>query len=177
VSRIAWLAGLWDGEGSVGVTLSVAKGRRKGSPYLTPAIQLSMTCKVTIDAATAVLLKSGVSATSYSYREKDPKKHLDAHYLHVGRLGDIAITARLLLPHSVTKRKQWAAMLEYVESRLSTAELLADGRVKRGGNVRRPFTAREIELARVLRALNARGPAARKKEAKWLERLSALPRA
>lgn len=169
---LAWLAGLWDGEGSIGI--SCTKGSR--GLYLAIGVQLEMTCDRTVARVAEVCDAIGVTAKTYSYRERDPSKHLDSHYLRVNRLGDALCLARALVPYAVTKRQQWELMIEYVESRIGGRALDASGRVPRGGNkLPREFSPREIEIAATLRSLNARGPGGKKKAQEWLEKLRNLP--
>lgn len=169
MSEIAWLAGLIDGEGSVGIT--IAKRSNEGRLGFSANVQLCMTCERTIEHARSVIECIGAVSVGYSYREKDPRRHLDAHYIRVNRLKDIFCVGSAVAPFAITKAPQWMAMLEYVRSRLSCADLDELGRVKRGGPRHNGFTDREIELAHILRNLNARGPRAKKKEALWLAKL------
>src|SRR5438445_13031106 len=77
VTEIAWLAGLWDGEGSVGVTFQ----RDTGRLVLVPQIQISMTHLPTIDRAIEVLGKIGIPALRHTVQEKE-NHHKDSY--HVG---------------------------------------------------------------------------------------------
>lgn len=175
--RTAWLAGLLDGEGSVGITITACTRGGKRAYRLVAMVQVSMTCKHTIDEVISVMHAIGVRASRYSYREKDPTKHKDAHYVHVGRLLDIRTLGEAVAPFSVTKRKHWELMLVYARSRLSRAKIDALGRVVRGGHLRDVYTENEIAIARALRALNARGPGAERKQARWLQKIEQLRRA
>jgi hypothetical protein len=169
--RVAWLAGLLDGEGSIGCSIQHRPERSGRAWRIGVAVQMSITHVETIDAALAVLAMIGVKGAGYSYQERDPERHLDAHYLRVTRLVDISLLARRILPHAITKRHQWALILEFTESRLLGAYIDEHGRVQRGGLPSRPFNTREVEIAQELRRLNARGPGAKRKDAAWHARL------
>src|SRR5262249_38560367 len=143
---------------------------------LTVAVQASTT-----DAATSHVIRTlwkdlGFHGTGYTFQEKDPTKHKDAHYLRFNRIGEVQQLIPLVLPYAVTKQEQWQLLLEFINSRLLDRPMEKDGRVKRGGNTYRIYTPREIELAIRLRELNARGPkAARaKKDALWIQRVQSL---
>lgn len=106
--RVAWLAGLWDGEGSIGVN-DDGRGRMR------PRLQMSMASKPTIDTVIDVLAEIGVTGAGYTYQERDPEKHQDAHYLRVGRREDVRKVADALLPHAVTKAEHWRTMLAWLD--------------------------------------------------------------
>lgn len=166
--RAAWLAGLIDGEGSVGVAMR-SKGAR-----LEPAIQLSMTCERTVRRAQEVMEELGVTGALYSYREKDPTKHLDAHTLHITRIADVQRLAIHLIPFAVTKRAQWELIAEFCSSRLVHRGVDSHGKIRRGGRSIPGYSPREVDIARRLKALNARGPGQRKKAQAWLEKVNRL---
>ena len=164
--REAWLAGLMDGEGSIGIRIEHKPERPARPYYLVAAVQMSMTCKRSVMAAIDVLRELGVKGAAYTYVEKDPTKHLDAWALRVHRLVDIQLLAEAMLPHAVTKRAQWKLAHEYATSRLAGVSIDATGRVVRGGKSK-AYTSREVEIARQLHVLNQRGPAAIKRNKEW----------
>jgi hypothetical protein len=157
--RIAWLAGLFDGEGSIGASWEHHAGRARAGWRV--AVQMSMTDLETIQAAVATLQGLGIGAIGYSYQERKPI-YKDAHYIRVNRMGDIALLADLMLPHSVTKRRQWALARELTLLRLEGVELDEQGRIRRGGHppitrAARVYSEREIAIVDELRQLNQRG--------------------
>lgn len=169
--KIAWLAGLLDGEGSVGVSISHRPDRPHRPYSLGAAVQMSTTDKETLDSALDVPKQIGVRGAGYTYQERDPAKHKDAWFLRVIRLVDIDVLARVMVPHSVTKLAQWKLIAEYTESRLRVGSVGLAGRLLRGGVPKQPYTAREVEIAKRLRALNSRGPGARAKGEPWQQKL------
>lgn len=145
---IAWLAGLWDGEGSVG-------SHRASPTNVGPKLQMSMTCKVTIDRAIDILRMIGVTAFGYSYVEKKDH-HKPAHYIRINRSQDILVVATRLVRYSVTKQDNWISIIEMCQIKLSRRRVMPDGRLARGGTPAAPITSREWELHGRLRALNHR---------------------
>lgn len=145
---VAWLAGLWDGEGCV--------GSHKASPTnVGPKLQMSMTCKATIDRSVEILKGLGVTALGYSYAEKKGY-HKPAHYIRINRSQDILVVATRLVRYSVTKRDNWIAIIEMCQIKLSRRRVMPDGRLARGGAPAAPITPREWELHGQLRTLNHR---------------------
>lgn len=172
LTEVAWLAGLLDGEGSVGSAIEKKKGRAAGGTdgwSIRPSMQMSITERPGLDAALIVLDKLKITAPRYSYTEKNPERHLPAWHLRVNRQADIRILARAVLPYAVIKKPHWTLLLAFVESRLSRVELDSQGRMRRGGTCANPYTAEEIELAQALRKLNGRGPATERREIPWEE--------
>ncbi len=150
--RLAWMAGLLDGEGSIGIS--------KCGKSLKPLVQMSSTSKETIDEALGVLTDAGIVGFGYSYQARDPVNHQDAHYLRIGRIGAIDKLAHLMAPYSVTKRRQWTVLLTFTTSRIQRWGLDGHDRLSRGGSPSakaHPYTPAEEECYRVLRQLNLRG--------------------
>jgi LAGLIDADG-like domain len=158
--ELGWLAGLFDGEGSVGIQLNT------GAKSMRPSLQMSMTCERTIRHAGNLCLKAGVRAAGYTYQEKKPEKHRDAVYLRIIRLRDILVLSEALLPYAITKRDHWSLMIDFCRLRLEGTTLNEDGQVVRGGNKKwwKPYTEREWEIYRELKELNRRGPTARSRK-------------
>jgi hypothetical protein len=132
---VAWLAGLIDGEGSVGIS---TKG--------VPAIQIEMTHKPTTDRVVEICGTLGISALQYGYRASnaDKHRHKDSWHVHVTRQRDVLVLASAITPYSVTKQDQLNLIASYVSSRLSA---------RKG-----PLTSEELAVIYDLKAINRRGP-------------------
>jgi len=151
---LAWLAGLWDGEGSVGVTHSYATGRLT----LIPQIQIHMTHEPTVARAADILRNLGATAVTYRAREK-ATHHKDSYIFAVRRTVWLRDISAALLAYSITKREQWALLLELCEARIARqGSVQANGWLRRGGppGSSTPYTARELKIGELLRAMNAR---------------------
>lgn len=148
-TSLAWLAGLWDGEGSVGLNYQ-GKG-------LTSRVQICMTDSETIIKAQSILIELGVRGLGYIYQEKQPW-HKPAHHLRINRAWDQRIMARALVPYAVTKRRQWEALLTFLERRLDGVKIDDLGRVVRGGSPKwwKPYVAEDWLTAEHLADLNRR---------------------
>ena|SRR6267378_5040257 len=151
-TELAWLAGIYDGEGSVG--LASQKG------VLSPAVQLSMTHAPTIRRAQKIMRTIGLNAVTHAYQEKQPWQR-PAHHVRIGRMADADLLARTLLPFAITKREQWKVLARFTGSRLKGRELDSQGRLRRGtdaqGRFRAiPYTVAERRCYDRLRDLNRR---------------------
>lgn len=168
VAKSAWLAGMWDGEGSVGIGLDRKMYRVRWLSFR-PALQLSMTCEETVMTILSLLREFGAHGAAYTYQEKDPTKHKNAWIIRVVRLLDIRKICETILPYAVTKRERLVLMLDYVNSRLEKSQIL-DGKVVRGGDRSQiGFSDHETKIALKMRCLNKRGPGT--KDMVWVEDL------
>ncbi len=145
--ELAWLAGLWDGEGSTGWNSNRV------------AVQMCMTCEMTIRRAIDICDRLGCTALGYTYQEKKPQ-HKDAHHMRVNRIADVYKMALALEPYAVTKRKHWQVAMKLCKLRIDKWGIDKDGRLKRGGNAYKTsggYSPRELKLVAQLCALNKRG--------------------
>lgn len=153
----AWLAGLWDGEGSVGAVRTRANTMKRLT--IIPQIQIHMTDRPTMDRVVEMFAAMGFTTTRYRATEKKPH-HKDAYHLAVRRTAWVLTAATTLLPYSVTKAPQWRIMRELCELRIDRAGLTDDnnGWLRRGGppGWAKQYEARELEIAEELYVLNHR---------------------
>ena len=155
---IAWLAGFWDGEGSVGLV------RNKKTLIL--QAQLSHTEYGSVIRILRLLKAAGITRRGYTYQERDPKKHRDAHYIRVTSISNVGMLADLLLPHAVTKKRYWQIASKWAKRRTKIAGGTDRfGRLKRGGKNRFGYSEKELALAKELSSLNLRGPEDRARRA------------
>lgn len=147
-TKLAWLAGVWDGEGSVSSFFTSPTNAG-------PKVQMSMTCGKTIFEIIKTLKDIGVSALGYTYQEKK-SHHKDAHYIRVNRVNDVLTMGKALVSYSVTKRAMWELAIEMCEIKMSRRRVMPDGRLSKGGKPMSPLTEREFEIANLLREMNYR---------------------
>jgi hypothetical protein len=154
-ARIAWLAGFWDGEGSIGLTKS-------GTTYILNA-QMSHTDLETVRHVLGLLEAFNVRGRGYTYQERDPAKHRDAHYIRIGGISNVKDLAELLRPHSITKRAHWELAIEWANNRIRLAGGVdANGRLLRTlCSQQRGYSETEVAIAQRFSDLNKRGPESR----------------
>lgn len=157
--EIAWLAGFWDGEGSIGIT-------KNGATRILNA-QLSHTEFLTVKRILSILKALRINGRGYTYQERDPAKHRDAHYIRVSGIANILQLAVLLRPYSVTKRRHWDIAIEWARRRIKVAGGIdAHGHLRRGGTPgEKTYSIRDIQLSDELMELNRRGPLDRARRA------------
>ncbi|MBA9005967.1 LAGLIDADG family homing endonuclease [Thermomonospora cellulosilytica] len=155
-TELAWLAGIWDGEGSVGVS----RYRRPGNvnQVIAPQVQIQMTHEPTVVKTVEILREMGLTATAYTWRERKAH-HKDMWGYNISRTGYVLRMATLLLPYAVTKREHWTLIKEFCEIRVGRMGLDDQGRLRKGGKPGWwvPYSDRELELADQLSRLTRRG--------------------
>ena len=159
----AWMAGIYDGEGSVGINRGRKRGGSTSGEYvLFPQVQLQMTHVPTVERVVTLLRGLGCSATAYHWAEKKAH-HKDACGVRVAKTGYVLMMADALLPYAVTKREQWLLVKEFCELRIERVGLLPSGDLKRGGRQGwwTPYSERELDIAERICDLNRRGSSAR----------------
>lgn len=155
-TKVAWLAGLVDGEGSVGI-------HKTGRGQMVACIQMSNTCELTMSVARQALADIGITAVAHHHQERDPTKHRDAHYWRVSRVADVVKLCLALMPYSVTKQHQLTLLSQFAESMVGEQVLDAIGRIS--SRSRKPYTEVERELQRRVSILNLRGAASMQAQA------------
>ena len=142
----AWLSGLWDGEGSVGLT-------KVGTTYIMQC-QISMTCPVTIARASTLLLDCGVTHTYLMAAEKQQVWYKPAHRLYITRMQNCVRLSNVLRPYAITKAEHWKLLDEWITMRVK-----AGGGYNAQGIVRRrsmPYSAADLVVADAIRGLHKR---------------------
>lgn len=159
-TQLAWLAGIWDGEGSVGISRYKRPG---GATYvLTPQVQIQMTDELTVATTVQVLQGIGLKATRHTWHERKAH-HKDMWGYNITRTGYVRQMAIALLPYTVTKRQHWTLIKEFCELRIERVGLDDQGRLRKGGKPGwwTPYSDRELDVADQLRSLTRRGKPAR----------------
>lgn len=158
----AWMAGIYDGEGSVGINRQKKRGHSTAEGFVYfPQVQIQMTHVPTIEHVVDLLKGLDCAAVAYHWAEKKAH-HKDACGIRVTKTGYVLAMANALLPYAVTKRQQWLYIKEFAELRIERVGLLPSGDLKRGGRQGwwTPYSEREVELYELIGALNRRGKSA-----------------
>jgi len=145
--KLAWLAGLWDGEGTITVYHSL---RRKGTSRYHPGLVLANCDENIISEAVKILDEIGVKMFLTKVKMKS-ERHKDAFLLTTRKLSPVKKLCETLLPYLIGKKAQAELTLRFVNSRLATFERL--GRWNQGSE----YTEEEVSLCEQLKKLNKRG--------------------
>jgi hypothetical protein len=114
-----WLAGFYDGEGS----LMLTKSESKGYIRYAPSLDLVNTDHVTMQAIVEFLRLHGISVYVF-YSKKHPKFHRDANRRHkqrmiirIARMAQVKCFLGYITPYLNIKRQNAWLLLEFVDTR------------------------------------------------------------
>ena len=113
--KLAWLAGIWDGEGSITIFSHIEKN---GCRKLCPTISLWNTDIKMIAEVIKILDSFGIRLTIYAqYARKE--KHSDCYKLLSRNMTKIQKFLEIITPYLISKKPQAELLKRFVDSRLS----------------------------------------------------------
>ena len=144
---MAWLAGIWDGEGTFSI---IKQNKANGRVLLQAKATMENTSPDIISETCRILDGLGIKLFLW-FREKKTDKHRDAYVVNIVRLESLARFCRDFIPYLRAKKAQASLVARYSESRL---ELL-----KKTGkdHTKAQITPEEVLLAEEVSALNQTG--------------------
>lgn len=138
---LAWLAGLWDGEGSITIFTHTEKNGRK---KICPTLIVVNTDDKIIARAAEILDALGTSFALFERTPSNPK-HKRAKSLSTRNRAYIKTVLDAILPYLVGKRPQAVLTLRYVNKKIAA------------GNQRQRYDEEDRELQQQVQAMNATG--------------------
>jgi hypothetical protein len=115
VTKIAWLAGIWDGEG----TFSIIKlHKHPGRINLAAKATMENTDTALVTECCKVLSSLGVQYF-ICYRKRKTDKHKDAYTFSIIKYEDLKRFCTILSPYLISKKSRALLMKRFVESRLA----------------------------------------------------------
>jgi len=151
--QIAWLAGLWDGEGTITLTKVmdnwyVKKAMRKnGSIKYKPICTVVNTNETIISEAIRILDENDIKL-SISKARKEKEYHTQCLVIQTQKLSVIKRLLELLLPYLIGKKSQAELLLRYVNSRIENFK---------GKKGLKSYNGEEDKFEKDIRTLNKRG--------------------
>jgi hypothetical protein len=147
----AWLAGLWDGEGHIGLNT-----QSRNPTDLAFILAMNMTCGVTMHRVSELLTQIGVRHSLVLRARKGKESfHKPLWQLRATRLPEALRLAEAILPYAVTKRQHWGLALEFCRLRVA-GSYKPDGVSVRPRKHREPYGVREWQIHDEIRTLNHR---------------------
>lgn len=152
-----WLAGIIDGEGSVGI--GVTQGKTKsGLPIFRAQVQMSNCNLAIIEKYVGLLADLGISKVP-TLNEREGPRHVGKEYhVTVARLADVERLLEFCLPRLVGKRPQAEIVLRFVRSRMSSPWRHQFKGKRRGTRFGTSYTSEEVDAWRSLSMLNKKRP-------------------
>lgn len=151
--KLAWLAGLFDGEGTV--TSSLNKKLHSFQLH----IAIAMTHEETLWRVEDIFLKMGLKPEPILMTRRATDKHAACYCIRLRKAADLQLFAAHILSFSVTKQRQLKLLIAWASVRMTGSILNTDRSMKGRGPAGRviPFES-ELQFHQELRALNERGP-------------------
>jgi hypothetical protein len=114
-TRIAWLSGIWDGEGTFGIYKY--KQTSNGKPSYCGRLTLSNTSEEMIQEILDIFKEVGIVANVW--RNPKPRKinHKKEVHITVDRLESVKTGCELMLPYLVAKKNRAIILLEFIKIR------------------------------------------------------------
>ncbi len=140
--NIIWLAGFWDGEGSI----TIFKHKEKNGKWkICPTLAIVNTDLNTINHIIHILDNLGTSF--HIFEKKVKKEHKTCYQLNTRNIKYIKIVLDAISPFLITKKAQAELVLRYVNKKL---EQMKD-------NKRPRYDDEDFELQQLTQRLNRRG--------------------
>ena len=157
--QLAWLAGIWDGEGTFMVYDYQRKNESKKRTY---------TARVTLTNSSIEMINEISKIFDYYkigghiYQEKmRSNKHKACYHITVNKLDHVKKSTELMLPYLVNKKAHAEVMLRFVKLRENYKRIVIrdkkTGKIT-GGIKEQGYNNEEISLYEQLKKLNAFGP-------------------
>jgi hypothetical protein len=139
----AWLAGFWDGEGSITIFTHMEKnGKEKICPTL-----LVVNTHEGVIAHVVELLDRLETSFSVQHIKRKEEKNKDVYQVSTRNMAYIKIVLEAILPYLICKKAQGSLVLRYVTKKLQQRET----------NGRPRYDDEDFEIQEQCQALNKRG--------------------
>lgn len=149
--QLGWLAGIWDGEGSITVFKYAEKN---GAIKYCPTICAVNTDLTIINEVQKLADLLGINF--HLMERKIPKskrdKHSISYQLITRKMSYIKKFLEIITPYLISKKAQAELVLRFVNKRLAKLE------INKGSNAKSRYSEDEIEISKNIRELNKRGP-------------------
>jgi len=139
----AWLAGFWDGEGSITIFTHMEKN---GKEKICPTLLVVNTHEGVIAHVVELLDKLGTSFSVQHIKRKE-EKNKDVYQVSTRNMAYIKIVLEAILPYLICKKAQGSLVLRYVAKKLQQRET----------NGRPRYDDEDFEIQEQCQALNKRG--------------------
>jgi hypothetical protein len=149
--QLAWLAGIWDGEGSFCISYI-----KKGS-YYTAAASITNSSSEMIVEVTKIIDKLSIGCHIW-LESLRTKKHKQCYHLTVRNNNHLKLFIESLLPYLIAKKAQAEIELRFVNSRLKYQRTVGqDAQGRLTGVKKQLYSEDEVSAYEQLRKLNAFG--------------------
>ena len=156
LTELAWLAGIWDGEGTFGINRLKRKNEKSYAYH--GRLTLSNTSEEMICEIERIFGLLGVKA--HFWREKTSRKptHKKAVHITLNKQDHVRYVCEKIQPYIVAKKERVSILLEYVISRQQYKKIAIRGEKGRILGVKtQGYSKKEISLYEQMKSLNQVG--------------------
>ncbi|MFA6385939.1 MAG: hypothetical protein WCW29_04310 [Candidatus Paceibacterota bacterium] len=148
----SWLAGILDGEGSIGISRLMS---HRKNPTLTPRISIGNTNMKIINHVREILEKIPITMFIEKCQKVENKNWKQASVIQISHIIGVKKLLDVVTPFLIGKREQAEILLSFVNSRIKIYKSL--NRIPGNGGRGTPYTDEEIKLCYQLKILNKKG--------------------
>jgi hypothetical protein len=158
-TQLAWLAGIWDGEGSFCIIHTGMNNSKKGkNHHILARISMSNTNLLIINKVAEIFKKLGCNFYISQPVRKNRPYHKDNYHFSISRMTHVVIACKAMLPYLIAKKRQAEILIEFNQSRLSKGLLPAhDENGKMLGRRYKPYDEKEVDFYLEISKLNRVG--------------------
>jgi len=154
--NLAWLSGIWDGEG----TFAIYKCPRKNKYSYTGRLTLSNTDMTMLDEIFRIFDYYGITGhICEEKRRKKRKNHKDCYHITINKMSSVLNGIELMLPYLVSKKAHAQIVKRFVQSRIKYKQTVKQDK-KTGrllGTIEKGYTSEEISFYEQVKKLNKKG--------------------
>jgi hypothetical protein len=147
--EIAWLSGIIDGEGYVGIQMNKSRGNKY---WATAAIQIGNTDEEIILKSADIMKRMGTRPyiRTYIYGLKNRPKHKIQYSVSIRRMTQVPRVLSIVNPYLTgTKKIRGELVLEFCKSRMKHFIW--------GSHKPQPYSERELQIINIVRPMQSRG--------------------
>ncbi len=149
--QLAWLAGIWDGEGTFGIY-------RGSNGHYAGRLTLSNTDAAMINEIVKIFDSLGIKG--HLWEEERPKlRHKNSIHITLNKLASVKAATEAMLPYLVSKKPRAELLLRFINSRLEYKPIAI--RDEKTGQIlgikKQGYSLEEETMYEQMRKLNAKG--------------------
>jgi len=157
LTDIAWLAGIWDGEGTFGIYRynQTSNGKRSYSGRLT----LSNTSQAMIDEILRILSEFNIPVNIWKEKEGRKANHKLATHLTINKMEKVKFVCELISPYIKAKKERLDLLVRFITLRQQYKQIV--GRDEKTGKLtgtkKQGYSEEELSLFDRMKNLNQTG--------------------
>lgn len=151
--KLAWLAGIWDGEGTISIYYA-----KQNNAYVA-RLTLSNTSDEMINEIAKIFDSLDIKGHIWKATKQRKASHKLEYHMTVNKLENVLRGTKAMLPYLIVKKAQAELIIRFIESRMKYKPALErDGKGRITSVKTQGYTKEELSFYEQIRTLNLRGP-------------------